>query len=106
MDENDQADFEQAMGEEFSEFVSPPVSREDGSPHECCEAIWKVLGRKVTPSTLDSLQYAQMVALSESFGRYFETDAPSVERIKDAIAGTLARWPVGSLGEKRETHES
>jgi hypothetical protein len=30
-------DFEQALGETFGDFVSPPVSFEDASPHECCE---------------------------------------------------------------------
>lgn len=103
MRDNNRPDFEQAMGEAFSDFVSPPVRFEDASPHECCEAIWSVLGREVTPTALASLPHARLVALSEGFGKYFDTDAPSVDRIKDAIAGTLARWPVGSLGEDRET---
>lgn len=43
-------DFEQAVGETFGEFVSPPVPFEDASPHECCEVVWAVAGRRVTPA--------------------------------------------------------
>jgi hypothetical protein len=92
-------DFEQAMGESFSDVVSPPVPFEDASSHECCEVIWAIAGRKVTPRSLASLTDAQIVALSQRFGEYFETPSPSVDRIREGIARTLARWPVGSLGE-------
>jgi hypothetical protein len=93
------ADFETAMGETFGESVSPPVEFEDASPHECCEVVWKVVGRNVTPRMLAELTDEQVFALSKKFGEYFETDSPTVERIKEAIRRTLARWPVGSLGE-------
>jgi hypothetical protein len=93
------AEFEQAMGETFGYYLSPPVPFEDASPHECCEVVWKVAGTEVTPTILASLSEAQIVALSVAFGSYFETVPPTVERIKHAIAGTLARWPVGSMGE-------
>ncbi|MBC8162461.1 MAG: hypothetical protein H7Z42_14720 [Roseiflexaceae bacterium] len=92
-------DFEQAMGEAFGDFVSPPVPFEDASPHECCEVVWSVVGRGVTPRVLDALTDAQIVALSQEFGEYFGSQAPSVEQIKAAIAQTLGRWPVGSLDE-------
>jgi hypothetical protein len=92
-------DFEVAMGETFGCFVSPPVPFEDASPHECCEVVWQVVGRGVTPSALAALSEAQVVALAEAFGEYFETEAPSTESIQEAIAATLVRWPVGSLGE-------
>jgi len=92
-------DFLQAMGESFGEFVSPPVPFEDASPHECCEVSWSVAGRNVTPRSLSLLTDSQIVASSQKFGEYFETQSPSMEQIKDAIATTLARWPVGSLGE-------
>jgi hypothetical protein len=36
------------------------------------------------------------------FSEYFECDAPTVWQVRDAIAHTLARWPVGSLGEPAE----
>ena len=92
-------DFEQAMGETFSTFVCPPVPFEDASAHECCEVVWSVVGRTVTPSDLAALTSTQITALSKQFGEYFGSQSPSVEQIQDAIADTLARWPVGSLGE-------
>ena len=92
-------DFEQAMGETFGDFVSPPVPFEDASPHECCEVVWSVVGINVTPTSLAALTDAQIVALSHKFGEYFGSQSPSVDQIKEAIAQTLARWPVGSLGE-------
>ncbi len=98
MGEGSRVDFEQALGETFGEWVCPPVSFEDASSHECCEAVWLVLGRNVTPDKLASLTDDEVVGLSEAFGRYFETGAPSVEQIRAAIAGTLCRWPVGSFG--------
>ncbi len=92
-------DFEQAMGETFGESIVPPVDFESASAHECCEVIWSVLGTKVTPTSLTQLTGQQVVALSRKFGEYFECESPSVEKIKEAIARTLARWPVGSLDE-------
>jgi hypothetical protein len=93
-------EFETAMGESFGDVVSPPVPFEDASPHECCEVVWAIAGRKVTPRSLAALTDPQIVALSEKFGEYFESPSPSVETIRLAIARTLARWPVGSLGEE------
>ena len=58
-----------------------------------------VAGIDVTPTSLATLTEAQVAELSRRFGAYFECELPAVERIKDAIVGTLARWPVGSLGE-------
>jgi hypothetical protein len=92
-------DFEQAMGETFGEAIAPPVRFESASAHECCEVIWAYLGNKVTPRSLTLLTDEQIGALSHKFGEYFECDAPSVEKIREAIARTLARWPIGSLGE-------
>ena len=92
-------DFEQALGETFGEFVSPPVPFEDASPHECCEVVWHVVGEDVTPATLAALGDAKIAELAKSFGEDFECDPPTVEQIRDAISHTLARWPVGSLGE-------
>ena len=92
-------DFEQALGETFGALVSPPVPFEDASPHECCEVVWLVAGRDVTPARLAALTQPEVVTLARKFGEYFESDAPSVQQIKDAIAQTLARWPAGSLDE-------
>jgi hypothetical protein len=93
-------DFEQALGETFAECVCPPVSFDAASPHECYEAVFSGLGDDVTPSRLAALTRAEVAALAREFGEYFESDAPTVKQIKDAISQTLARWPVGSLGEK------
>ena len=98
-DEEWRPDFEQAMGETFGEFVSPPVTFEDASPHECCEVIWSVAGHDVTPARLAALSEGEIATLARRFGEYFESDAPTVEQVEAAIAHTLARWPVGSLGE-------
>jgi hypothetical protein len=92
-------DFEQAMGETFGEAITPPVPFESASAHECCEVIWAQLGNKVTPRSLTQLADEQIAGLSQKFGEYFECNAPPVEKIRDAIARTLARWPIGSLGE-------
>ncbi len=77
---NDQtrSDFDQALGESFGDYVSPPIPFDDASPHECCEALWEVLGPDITPT-----QLAQ---------RSPETIA--------TIAQTLFRWPIDSLGEE------
>ena len=90
------------MGESFGEFVSPPVPFDVASPHECCEVVWSVAGYEVNPAQLAALNEAQLVTLAKKFGEYFESDAPTVEQVKDAIADTLARWPVGSLDETVE----
>jgi hypothetical protein len=92
-------DFLQALGETFGDYVSPPVPFEDASPHECCEVVWAVTGRDVTPARLAALGEDQVSDLARKFGEYFECDAPTVEQVRVAIAHTLARWPVGSLGE-------
>jgi hypothetical protein len=92
-------DFEQALGETFGPRVSPPVPFEDASPHECCEVVWLVAGQDVTPARLAALSEPEVATLARKFGEYFECNAPSVQQIRDAIADTLARWPVGSLDE-------
>jgi hypothetical protein len=92
-------DFEQAMGETFSEAIVPPVDFDSASAHECCEVIWSALGNKVTPRSLAQLRDEQIDVLSRRFGEYFECESPSVEKIREAIDRTLARWPVGSLDE-------
>jgi hypothetical protein len=94
-------DFEQAMGESFSECLAPPIPFEDASAHDCCEVIWAVLGYEVTPTRLAALTEAQVGDLARKFGDYFGSESPTVtvHQIREAVARTLARWPVGSLGE-------
>ncbi len=96
MNDLDRQDFDQAMGESFASFVSPPVQWEDASPHECCEAIWTVLGFDVTPELLASLNNEKIEDIRIAFGTYFECEQPTTQNIIDAIAATLSRWPIGS----------
>ena len=91
-------DFEQAMGETFGEAITPPLILE-AHRHQCCEVIWSFLGNKVTPRSLTLLTDEQIVTLSHKFGEYFDCESPPVEKIREAIARTLARWPIGSLDE-------
>ncbi len=92
-------DFEQALGETFGDFVSPPVPFEDASPHECCEVVWLVAGRDVTPARLAALTQGEVVTLARKFGEYFESDAPLGRADKGCHWPDLARWPVGSLDD-------
>ncbi|MGE8498190.1 MAG: hypothetical protein ACN6O6_11845 [Pseudomonas sp.] len=94
-----QMDFETAMGQEFSELVSPPVPFFEASPHECCEAIWRACGHEVTPTTLAALGPLQLEQLATAFGQWFECEPPATMQLAEAIARTLSRWPPGSLGE-------
>ena len=64
--------------------------------------VWSVAGRDVTPARLGALTADQVAGLARKFGDYFACDPPTVEQVKDAISRTLARWPVGSLGEQPE----
>ena len=98
-------DFEVAMGESFSDSVSPPVPFEYASTQECCEVVWLVAGRDVTPTRLANLPAEELSQLALRFGTYFECEPPTDEQIKTAVSRTLARWPVGSLGESELIHE-
>ncbi len=97
--QQDRSDFNQAFGESFGESVSPPIPFENASPHECCEALWAVLGTNITPTQLAQLSPETIAAIAHQFGEYFECEAPTVEQIENAIAQTLFRWPIGSLDE-------
>jgi hypothetical protein len=92
-------EFEQALGEEFGESVSPPVPFEDANPHECCEVVWALAGQDVTPRRLAALSETDVATLARQFGDYFDCEAPTSEQIHKAIVRVLGRWPVGSLGE-------
>jgi hypothetical protein len=92
-------DFEQALGEEFGEAVSPPVPFEDASPHECREVVCEVLGDDVTPTRLATATDTEVAEIARLFGEFGECKAPTARKIRTAVAQTLARWPVGSLGE-------
>ncbi len=93
-------DFEQALGETFSEHVCPPIDFEAASPQECSEVVCLVLGDDVTPACLAKVTNEQVRAIADEFAEFFDSNAPTAKQIKDAIRDTLKRWPVGSLGEK------
>jgi len=93
MTDSSRDDFYQALGESFSEHISPPVPFDEASPHECCEAIWSVLGFELTPRMLAGLREAQLLEIRESIASYFDSEPPSIAQVKSAIAATLARWP-------------
>ena len=95
----DEVDFLLAMGEEFGRTVCPPVIFDDAAPNECCEAIHLALGDSVTPELLASLRTPDFVKLAEAFGNWFECEPPEPEQIAKAVAGTLFRWPIGSLND-------
>ena len=65
-------------------------------------AGWLAVGRDVTPARLAGLGGPQVAALAGRFGEYFGCEPPSVGQVQEAIAQTLFRWPVGSLGEDAE----
>ena len=73
--EQDRMDFDSAMGQSFCDYVCPPIDIESANIHECCEAVWRLLGVDVTPEMLDGLSMQQIEALAKSFATYFETDA-------------------------------
>jgi len=92
-------EFEQALGESFAECVCPPVPFQNMISDECCEVVRMVEGDHVTPAALAALTKPDLARLGKAFGEYFASPAPSITQIKEAIRLTLARWPVGSLGE-------
>jgi hypothetical protein len=89
------SDFNQALGESFGDYVSPPIPFDAASPHECCEALWSVLGTNITPTQLAQLSPETIATIAHQFGEYFECEAPTIEQIQAAIAQTLFRWPIG-----------
>lgn len=82
------------VGETFGDYVSPPVPFEDASPHECCEVVWAVAGRDVTPARLAALGEDQLSDLARKFSEYFECDAPTVGRFgtRSPILWRGGRW--------------
>lgn len=78
---NDQnrSDFNQALGESFGDYISPPIPFDAASPHECCEALWAVLGPNITPTQLAQLSPETIATIAQQFGAYFESEAPTIE---------------------------
>jgi hypothetical protein len=44
----DRSGFDQALGKSFGDYINPPIPSDDASPHECCEALWEILGPNIT----------------------------------------------------------
>jgi hypothetical protein len=101
VDEQTWHEFLTAMGESFGESISPPVPFDRASAHECYNAVWSVLGKEITPTSLACLSRSQLSALADGIGAYFESDPPTLEQVKLSIVRTLHRWPIGSLDEKK-----
>jgi hypothetical protein len=97
--QQNQTDFWTAMGESFGQRISPPVPFEEASAQACCEVLQNILGKNLTPSDLASLMESELQVLADEFADRFEVDAPSIAQLEQAVADTLARWPVGSLNE-------
>jgi hypothetical protein len=97
-----QGDFMQAVGESFADCVCPPVPHGNMFVADCWDIVCEQVGDGVTPTRLASLVRADLERLRKAFGSYFECDPPSLTQVKEAIRVSLARWPVGSLGESAE----
>jgi hypothetical protein len=90
----------QALGESFADCVCPPVPFENMFVADCWDVVCRAVGDEVTPARLASLTTAELRGLGAAFGAYFGSAAPSVRQLRAAVGVTLARWPVGSLGEQ------
>ena len=97
-----EGEFMQAVGESFADCVCPPVPRDDIYIAASWDIICKQLDDKVTPSRFATLNRADFERLRKAFGEYFECKPPSLAQVKLAVQVSLARWPVGSLGETAE----
>src|SRR4051794_5343723 len=96
------AEVIQTLGGGFFECVCPPIPFENGLVADFWDVVCSTVGDEVTPSRLAALTPADLRRLRAALGERFDTDAPSVRQVKSAIADTLARWPVGSLGEQAQ----
>ena len=88
------ADFLAALGQEFCEALSPPISWGRIVPQDAYEVWLRTFRQRPNPELLAQLSDAQRSHLRDECERYFECPAISVEHIRTAVARTLARWPV------------
>jgi hypothetical protein len=96
------SEFMQAVGECFADCVCPPVPGGNMFVADCWDVVCEAAGPDVTPARLAALTRADLERLRKGFGAYFDCTAPSLRQVKAAITVSLARWPVGSLGETAE----
>jgi hypothetical protein len=92
MSEEEFLDFLSALGEEFSETLSPVVGSENIVPQDGYELFIRVFKQAPNPHFLGALSESQMEQLRADCEKYFECAGVSVEHIREAITRTLARW--------------
>jgi hypothetical protein len=97
-----QGDFMQAVGESYADCVCPPVPHGNMFVPDCWDVLCDAVGVEVTPARLAALTSADLDRLRTALGSYFQCDPPSLRQVKAAVKVSLARWPVGSLGEPAE----
>ncbi len=86
-------DFLGALGEEFTEALSPPVAADLISPQAGYEVWRRAFGRDPSPALLAALSEPQLARLRIECERYFECAGVSIEQLRRAVSRTLARWP-------------
>ncbi|MEI8383831.1 MAG: hypothetical protein WCJ09_27195 [Planctomycetota bacterium] len=84
-------DFLSAFGEEFSETLSSTVGEDNITPQDAYEITLRTFGREPNAEMLKSLSEAQLDLLRAECQRYFECDGIVLEKIRIAVARTLAR---------------
>ena len=67
---------------------------EDASPRECCEVVWHIVGKDVTPDALAALDDAKIAEPAKSFGEDFECESPT---LKNSETQSLTHWRGGLL---------
>jgi hypothetical protein len=92
----------QAVGESFADCVCPPVPCGNMFVADCWDIVCEQLVDEVTPSRLAALTRSDLERVRKAFGSYFECNPPSLAQVKAAVKVSLARWPVGSLGESAD----
>lgn len=92
----------QGVGESFADCICPPVPHGNMFVADCWDIVCEQVGDEVTPSRLAALTRTELERLRKAFGSYFECSPPSLAQVKAAVKMSLARWPVGSLGDSAE----
>lgn len=93
MDEQGFADFLTALGEEFCAVLGPVIGWEKVVPQDAYELFLRAFGQDPSPRLLAALTASQIERLRAAWESYYETSI-SEQQVRDAIAGTLSRWPV------------
>ena len=92
MSENDYNGFLIALGEEFSTALQ--IDRElDICSQDAYEVWLRAFGQRPTPKALACLDSVGLERLRTEFQTYLEIAGLTVDRIEQAVARTLFRWP-------------